>query len=96
MIAMRYGTIPVVRATGGLADTVIDADARPSQGTGFTFDDYSGEALADAFQRGIAAVRDPKRRTTIIRRAMERDFSWDRSAQEYARLYARALSHPRT
>jgi starch synthase len=81
MIAMRYGALPVVRRTGGLADTVGEA-------TGFLFDDASVAALADAFERAAAAFRDRARREAMIGAALSADNSWDRPAAAYEALYA--------
>ncbi len=91
MIAMRYGALPLVRATGGLADTVIDADASPEKGTGFVFRPYTPEALLDALQRALRAYAARERWDTLQVRAMERDFSWARSARAYADLYEQTL-----
>jgi starch synthase len=91
MIAMRYGTIPVVRATGGLADTVRDADADPADGDGFVFGPPAASALLDAATRAMAAYRDPGRWQALMRRAMARDFSWAASAPRYVDAYRRAL-----
>ena len=90
MIAMRYGTLPVVRATGGLADTVIDADADPAAGTGFAFGPADPAAFADATRRAFAALADAPRWAEIQRRAMGVDFSWHRPTQEYVTAYGRA------
>ena len=89
MIALRYGTIPVVRTTGGLADTVRDADAR-ADGNGFTFGPAEPEALADACARAMAALADRDRWRAIQRRGMAEDFSWARPAASYAAAYERA------
>ena len=92
MIAMRYGTIPLVRRTGGLADTVVDADARPADGDGFVFGPAKPDALAAAAARAIAAYRNAGRWGGIIRHAMARDFSWTASAPRYLEAYERALA----
>lgn len=92
MIAMRYGTIPLVRRTGGLADTVVDADAHPPEGDGFVFAPAEPGALAAAAERAIAAYRDAGRWGAIVRRAMARDFSWTASAPRYVEAYERALA----
>lgn len=89
MIAMRYGAVPVVRATGGLRDTVRDHAA--GSGTGFVFADTSSEALAAALRRGLAAYNDRRAWRSLQRRAMRQDFSWERPARQYAAVYRRAL-----
>jgi starch synthase len=91
MIAMRYGTLPVVRATGGLADTVIDADADSSRGNGFSFEDAFGPYLVDACRRAMTALGDPSRHREIQQRAMTIDWSWDGPARQYEALYRRAI-----
>ena len=91
MIAMRYGTPPVVRATGGLADTVIDADAEPEAGTGFAFGPAEPGALADAIARACAAWADRPRFAAIVARGMARDDSWATPARAYDAAYRRAL-----
>jgi len=92
MSAMHYGAVPVVRVTGGLADTVIDADAHVGRGAGFTFDAYTAPALLEAMERALRAYENKSRWMGIQRRAMERDFSWDASARAYVDLYQRALA----
>jgi len=89
--SMKYGTVPVVRNTGGLADTVVDADRDPGRGTGFAFDRYDGQELKEAISRALAAYTDRKRWKAIVLRGMEQDFSWGASARQYADLYAKAL-----
>jgi starch synthase len=89
MHAMRYGTIPVVHRTGGLADTVRDVDEHPGRGTGFVFDRLDAGSLAHATHRGMAlrtSNRDAWR--DLQRRAMAEDFSWDRAAAAYEDLFA--------
>ncbi len=88
MIAMRYGTLPLVRATGGLADTVIDEGDSPSSGgNGFCFEEYGAKALLQAVDRALAVYRNPPRWQALQHRGMTTDFSWDRSAEEYRKLY---------
>ncbi len=89
--SLRYGTVPVVRDTGGLADTVTDADADPEGGTGFKFRAYDLDDLRDALSRALAAFADRSRWEQIVRRGMEKDFSWDASARQYLELYGTAL-----
>jgi starch synthase len=85
MYSLRYGTVPVVRATGGLNDT-IDA------GTGFKFAEYSGRALLAAIRDAGAAFADPDGWKQMMRRGMLQDFSWKTSAGEYSGLYRRLLA----
>jgi starch synthase len=85
MIAMRYGTIPVVRKTGGLADTVEE------EITGFLFDDYSKEKFWSAVLKSISFYKDKSKWGKIIRTAMAQIFSWGRSAKEYIFLYEKLL-----
>lgn len=94
LIALRYGTVPVVRKTGGLADTVIDPreSAKP---TGFSFTDYSSAALWEAVQRALLAWEGKGEWAKMVRRGMGLDFSWHHSAQSYEGLYRRALSKKR-
>lgn len=86
MIACAYGTIPVVRKTGGLADTVSDADD-DAGGNGFVFNDYTPAALLGALLRALDAKSTPKRWKRIVGNAMKKDFSWEASAAEYMALY---------
>ncbi len=86
MIAMAYGTIPVVRAVGGLADTVIDVDGSPD-GMGFLFSDYDAEEFLRAVERACGRLSDPAEAREIRRRGMRRDFSWGASASAYLHLY---------
>ena len=94
MYSLRYGTIPIVRATGGLEDTVHDLDDEPARGTGFKFREASADNLRAAVQRALRlyATEDPW--TALMRRAMAADFSWDRAAQKYLALYAIGTSEP--
>ena len=92
MIAMRFGSVPVVRHTGGLADTVPDDDAQPGAGVGFAFDAPEAPALADALRRAARAYGDPERWRGIMQRGMTRDLSWQEAAGKYVRLYEAALA----
>jgi starch synthase len=90
MYSLRYGTPPVVRATGGLADTVVDADPRNiarEEANGFTFDAATADALRDALERGIAMFGKPKQWTKLIEKGMREDHSWQRSAEQYMQIY---------
>ncbi len=85
MIAMRYGAVPIVRKTGGLADTVKDIG---EGGWGFVFEDYSANALSDAINRAIEYYKNDKWEA-LIRKVMSLDFSWKKSSEKYAELYQR-------
>ncbi|HKQ97002.1 MAG TPA: glycogen synthase GlgA [Candidatus Polarisedimenticolia bacterium] len=88
MHAMRYGTLPVVHKTGGLADTVRDESAQPGQGTGFVFENVHPGALAHAVDRALTLrARNPEAWEALRRRAVAADFSWSRSAEAYEALY---------
>ncbi|MFI5254790.1 MAG: glycogen synthase [Candidatus Limnocylindrales bacterium] len=92
MIALRYGTVPIVRATGGLADTIVDADADPGAGNGFSFGPPDADALLDAGLRALAAFAEPARWAAIVARGMAEDHSWARPAAGYEAMYERALT----
>ncbi|MEX1296496.1 MAG: glycogen/starch synthase [Candidatus Limnocylindrales bacterium] len=92
LIAMRYATPPVVRASGGLADTVIDADDEPALGTGFVFGPAHPAALVEAVRRAFVAMDDPARFRAIQANGMARDHSWRVPAREYEAAYRRAIS----
>jgi len=87
MYSLRYGTVPVVRAVGGLADTVTDYVPGDPRSTGFVFDDYSGAALLAALRRALAVFRDKQAWRALQAAGMRRDNSWDHSAGEYVRIY---------
>jgi starch synthase len=89
--ALSYGAIPVVRATGGLDDTVVDLVANPREGTGYKFDEYSAEAFLEALGRAVHDFDDQDRWLDAIRRGMTVNFSWDNSAALYEAVYKKAL-----
>ena len=91
MSALRYGTVPVVRATGGLVDTVSPYDPVRQTGTGFRFDTADGTGLVWALDQALAAWKDRERWDALRRRGMACDFSWTRSAEAYVELYRRAI-----
>jgi starch synthase len=91
MIAMRYGAVPVATETGGLADTVRDVDLS-RKSTGFLLPEATPKALAFALRRAFARWADRRRWQALQRRGMAEDFSWERPASAYARLY-RQLVH---
>ena len=88
--SLKYGTVPIVRATGGLDDTIEPWDARTGKGTGFKFTDYTGEALLATVKQALLAYQDPSSWQTLMRNGMGRDFSWGASAREYGKVYERA------
>ena len=85
--SLKYGTVPVVRATGGLDDTVEEWNPKRNSGTGFKFESYEAQALLDAIDRALAAFWDKKQWSQLIQNGMAQDFSWDKPAREYAVLY---------
>ena len=90
LYALRYGALPLVRRTGGLADTVVDANAaslRDKTATGFVFDDATPGALVAAIARASALYSDRRRWRQMMRPAMTHDFSWAQSARQYVALY---------
>jgi starch synthase len=87
--SLKYGTVPIVRATGGLDDTIEPWDARTGKGTGFKFSEYNGEALLLTIKLALQAFRDQISWQTLMRNGMNRDFSWNTSAKEYVRVYER-------
>lgn len=91
MYSLRYGTVPVVRATGGLEDTVEDYDPRTGAGTGFKFTDYTPVAMLEAVRRALDVYRDGPAWKRIQRQGMRQDHSWDVSAGEYVKVYGEAL-----
>jgi starch synthase len=92
MVAMRYGAVPVVHATGGLADTVQDYDPSTDEGNGFTFVRYDAMALFAALIRAAETYRHKQIWLQLMRRCIAQDFSWKRSAGKYVDLYYRALA----
>lgn len=87
--SLKYGTVPVVRATGGLDDTIEPWDARTGRGTGFKFSEYNGEALLSTIRAALAAFKDQEGWRKLMLNGMAKDFSWTASAREYIRIYER-------
>ena len=85
MRAQRYGSLPIGRRVGGIADTVQDDT------TGFLFDDFQPVALDRAISRGLAYFADPSAWALRMRAAMQQDFGWERSAERYAQVYQQAI-----
>jgi starch synthase len=92
--SLKYGTVPVVRATGGLDDTIEDFDPLSGKGNGFKFVDYSAEAFLSAVKRALAVYISEKAWKQVISNGMAADFSWERSAREYLDLYRSLASVP--
>jgi starch synthase len=91
MEAMRYGCIPIVRKVGGLADSVTDVNLKKSTGTGFVFKDYNPFAFMIAIIRAYELYNQEKEWIKLIKRAMKEDFSWEKSAKEYLKLFEMAF-----
>ncbi|MCS7171327.1 MAG: glycogen synthase, partial [Aquificaceae bacterium] len=96
MIAMRYGTVPVVRSTGGLKDTVIDYVDNSLEGDGFSFQEYSSKDFMHALLKArvyydMHMCNHSKEWSEIIKRCMKKDFSWEKRAREYERIYSTAI-----
>jgi len=85
MYSLRYGTVPIVRAVGGLADTVVDGKQ------GFAFRDYTPDALRQTLQRALTTFGNKRKWRALQSAGMKRDHSWDRSAREYVKIYERAI-----
>jgi starch synthase len=85
--SLKYGTVPIVRATGGLDDTVEPWDARSGKGTGFKFSEYNGESLLLTIKQALSAYRDQTSWQALMRNGMNKDFSWNASAREYGKIY---------
>lgn len=92
MYSLKYGTIPVVRATGGLDDVIIDFDEDRIKGNGFKFGPAQAEAFYTAIERAVNVFNDKPVWNALIKRVMRLDFSWDHSAKEYIELYRRIAS----
>jgi starch synthase len=87
--SLKYGTVPIVRATGGLDDTIEPWDARTGRGTGFKFAEYNGESLLLTIKAALQAYRDQTSWQVLMRNGMAKDFSWNASAREYGKIYER-------
>jgi len=94
MYALRYGTVPVVRATGGLDDTIVTFDAKNKKGNGFKFGPYKAKAFLSAIQRALRAFKYLDTWKRVIANGMAEDFSWDRSARKYVALYEVIADNP--
>ncbi len=93
MYSLMYGTVPLVRETGGLADTVIKYNDKTGEGNGFVFKDYNASAFIKELKRALTVFKDKKTWTKIIRNGMKSDFSWNSSAKKYIELYKTVLNN---
>ena len=91
LISMRYGSIPVVRATGGLKDTVVPYDKATQKGNGFLFSNYNAHEMMSTIKKALTLFCDFNSWKILIQNAMEEDYSWARSAKEYKALYERLI-----
>ena len=96
MISLRYGTIPIVRHTGGLADTITDFDPKTGGGNGFSFREHTAVALFGAVARALLTMNAQPAWQRLVQNAMAADFSWGRSAKSYLDLYQRAVDRRRS
>jgi starch synthase len=87
MYALKYGTVPIVRATGGLDDTISPFDPARNNGNGFKFGPYKAEALLGAIKEALTLFRNKETWRTLVQNGMKEDFSWDRSARRYLEIY---------
>ena len=94
MYSLKYGTVPIVRATGGLDDSIEPWDPVSGKGTGFKFAGYTGTALLNSIQDALRAFKDQTAWKKLMRNGMRKDFSWTASAREYMKIYER-LSPPK-
>jgi starch synthase len=92
MYSLRYGTIPIVRATGGLDDSVIDYSQDPKNANGIKFREYSPHALAKAIRKALALYEEPVLFRRYRQNAMKADFSWEKTVAEYVRVFELATS----
>jgi len=91
MYSLKYGTVPIVRETGGLADTIVDFTKHPQEGNGFTFKEYKADKLLYAIKRAVLAYQDSDTWSKIQARGMADDFSWKSSAEKYVSIFKKAL-----
>jgi starch synthase len=92
MYSLKYGTVPIVRKVGGLADTVVDYNPVTGEGTGFVFEDYTPDALLAAVRRAVELYARKRAWTKLMKAGMRQDFSWEKSARQYSQLFERLIS----
>jgi len=93
LFSLRYGTVPIVRETGGLKDTVAPYNEFTGEGTGFTFANYNAHEMLDTVRRAVKIYEDKAAWKKIVESGMKQDFSWNKSAQEYLQLYNKLLGN---
>jgi starch synthase len=91
LYSLRYGTVPIVRETGGLADTIQDYNPKSREGTGYVFKNYDAEELLKAIKRALEIYRDKKAWSKLMLKGMSQDYSWEAQARKYVELYEKAL-----
>jgi starch synthase len=91
LYSLRYGTVPIVRKTGGLADTIENYDPKTGNGTGFVFKDYDASELLGTVKLALGVYKDKKAWTKLMKNGMAKDFSWAASAKKYVELYQKAI-----
>jgi starch synthase len=91
LYSLKYGTVPIVRKTGGLADTIENYDPATSQGTGFTFINYDAQEFLETIQRAIKVYQNKEAWTALMKNGMKKDFSWEASAKKYVEIYRKAF-----
>lgn len=94
--SLKYGTVPIVRATGGLDDTIADFNPLTAAGNGFKFQDYTASGLLEAIQRALRVYSDRPTWEKLMLRGMSADFSWERSAREYLKVYQETLERKKS
>ena len=92
MYSLKYGTIPIVRNTGGLADSIVDFATDPNNGTGFKFYDYTSLGLLNAIETALSVYAHNIIWKQMIIRGMKQDFSWHKAANTFVELYSNAIS----
>ncbi len=96
LISLRYGTIPVVRSTGGLKDTIKDYSENPDQGNGFTFDEFSSCAMLGSIMKALDIFNtQPEKWSALVERSIKQDYSWGKSVEKYLCLYKKAINNLR-
>jgi starch synthase len=91
LYSLKYGTVPIVRETGGLADTIQDYNPQTKEGTGFVFKNYDSDELLEVVKRALQVYEDKEVWTKLMKDGMQKDFSWQASAKKYENLYQKAL-----